>query len=35
MKAADLSPDVRSKLEQVADTQVKAKGRISAADGAA
>jgi hypothetical protein len=29
MKAADLSPDVRKKLEQVADTQVKAKGRIA------
>lgn len=29
MKAADLSADVRQKLEQVADAQVKAKGRIS------
>jgi hypothetical protein len=29
MKAANLSADVRAKLEQVADTQVKAKGRIS------
>ncbi|HEX4592065.1 MAG TPA: hypothetical protein VH120_19180, partial [Gemmataceae bacterium] len=29
MKAADLSADVRAKLEQVADTQVKAKGRIA------
>jgi hypothetical protein len=28
MKAANLSADVRQKLEQVADTQVKAKGRI-------
>jgi hypothetical protein len=28
MKAADLSAEVRQKLEQVADTQVKAKGRI-------
>jgi hypothetical protein len=28
MKAADLSADVRRKLEEVADTQVKAKGRI-------
>ena len=28
MKAADLSADVRKKLEQVADTQVKSKGRI-------
>src|SRR5439155_9848810 len=28
MKAANLSEDVRRKLEQVADTQVKAKGRI-------
>jgi hypothetical protein len=28
MKAAHLSADVRAKLEQVADTQVKAKGRI-------
>jgi hypothetical protein len=28
MKAADLSADVRKKLEEVADTQVKAKGRI-------
>jgi hypothetical protein len=29
IKSADLSADVRQKLEQVADTQVKAKGRIS------
>jgi hypothetical protein len=29
MKATNLSADVRAKLEQVADTQVKAKGRIS------
>jgi hypothetical protein len=29
MKAANLSADVRKKLEQVADTQVKAKGRIA------
>jgi len=29
VKAADLSDDVRRKLEQVADTQVKAKGRIT------
>lgn len=29
MKAADLSADVRKKLEEVADTQVKAKGRIA------
>jgi hypothetical protein len=29
MKAADLSEDVRQKLEQVADTQIKAKGRIT------
>jgi hypothetical protein len=29
MKAADLSADMRKKLEQVADTQVKAKGRIA------
>jgi hypothetical protein len=29
MKAANLSEDVRQKLEQVADAQVKAKGRIS------
>lgn len=29
IKSADLSADVRKKLEQVADTQVKAKGRIS------
>jgi hypothetical protein len=29
MKAANLSADVRQKLEQVADTQVKAKGRIN------
>ena len=29
MKAADLSADVRGKLEQVADAQVKAKGRIA------
>ncbi len=29
MKAADLAPDVQRKLEQVADTQVKARGRIS------
>jgi hypothetical protein len=29
MKAANLSTDVREKLEQVADTQVKAKGRIN------
>ncbi len=29
MEAADLSADVRAKLEQVADAQVKAKGRIS------
>lgn len=28
MKAADLSAEMRQKLEQVADTQVKAKGRI-------
>ena len=28
MKAANLSADVRQKLEQVADTQIKAKGRI-------
>jgi hypothetical protein len=28
-KAADLSPELRKKLEQVADTQVKAKGRIA------
>jgi hypothetical protein len=28
LKAADLSADVRRKLEQVADTQVKARGRI-------
>jgi hypothetical protein len=28
LKAADLSADVRQKLEEVADTQVKAKGRI-------
>jgi hypothetical protein len=29
IKAADLSPDMRKKLEQVADTQVKARGRIA------
>ena len=29
LKSADLSADVRKKLEQVADTQVKAKGRIA------
>ena len=29
LKAADLSADVRQKLEQVADTQIKAKGRIA------
>jgi hypothetical protein len=29
MKAANLEADVRAKLEQVADTQVKAKGRIT------
>lgn len=29
MKAANLSADVRKKLEEVADTQVKAKGRIA------
>ncbi len=29
IKSADLSADVRKKLEQVADTQVKAKGRIA------
>jgi hypothetical protein len=29
MKAADLAPDVRRHLEQVADQQVKAKGRIT------
>ncbi len=29
IKAADVSADVRRKLEQVADTQVKAKGRIT------
>jgi hypothetical protein len=29
MKAADLAPEVRRQLEQVADTQVKAKGRIT------
>src|SRR5438094_2555405 len=29
MKAANVSADVRQKLEQVADTQVKAKGRIA------
>ncbi len=29
MKAADVSEDVRRKLEQVADTQIKAKGRIT------
>jgi hypothetical protein len=29
IKAADVSEDVRRKLEQVADTQVKAKGRIT------
>ena len=29
MKAADLSADVRRSLEQVADTQIKAKGRIT------
>src|SRR5258708_30013457 len=29
MKATNLSADVRQKLEQVADTQVKAKGRIN------
>jgi hypothetical protein len=29
MKAADLAPDVRRQLEQVADRQVKAKGRIT------
>jgi hypothetical protein len=29
IKAADLSADVRKKLEEVADSQVKAKGRIS------
>jgi hypothetical protein len=29
MKAADLSAEVRRKLEQVADAQVKAKGRIA------
>jgi hypothetical protein len=29
MKAANLSADVRKKLEQVADTQIKAKGRIT------
>jgi hypothetical protein len=28
VKAADLAPDVRRRLEEVADTQVKAKGRI-------
>jgi hypothetical protein len=31
MKAANLSADVRSKLEEVADAQVKAKGRITRA----
>jgi hypothetical protein len=29
IKAADLAPDVQRKLEEVADTQVKARGRIS------
>jgi hypothetical protein len=29
IKAADLAPDLQRKLEEVADTQVKAKGRIS------
>jgi hypothetical protein len=29
MQAADLAPDVRARLEKVADTQVKAKGRIT------
>jgi hypothetical protein len=29
IKAADLAPDVRRKLEEVADTQVKAKGKIT------
>jgi hypothetical protein len=29
VKAADLAPDVRAKLERVADTQVKARGRIA------
>jgi hypothetical protein len=29
VKAADLSPDLRGRLEKVADTQVKAKGRIT------
>lgn len=29
LKAAELSPEMRRKLEQVADTQVKAKGRIA------
>src|SRR5205085_7174075 len=28
VKAADLAPDLQRKLEEVADTQVKAKGRI-------
>jgi hypothetical protein len=29
MKAANLSPDLRKKLEEVADSQIKAKGRIA------
>jgi hypothetical protein len=29
LKAADLSPEVRQKLEQVADAQIKAKGKIA------
>jgi hypothetical protein len=29
VKAADLAPDIQRKLEEVADTQVKARGRIS------